>query len=215
MVEGCLLFGTCLCAACAISQYHQQHRVCISWVRGKSTKVNHEYSISYIKLTECLNKYLIPLIIAAYDVCRCQRATESWTRPEKSRGALLRIPVALASRVRFFVLQSRLRYLASAALLAISGSMVTSFRNGQQSTYICPIASGEHWKQKTFKVLSLVFDSLIIIGASELSGVKNCREGKWRETLQYWGYGLLVSHLERLLGRTHLIEALSRELFCT
>ncbi|KAL4802666.1 hypothetical protein BDV18DRAFT_146272 [Aspergillus unguis] len=149
---------------------------------------------STIKNIECAPSgysYLVPFVIAIHDVFRNQRATESWIRPDHSHGALLRIPRAIASRLQHALFHSRLRYVISALFLAISGSMVASFKDGQQSTYICPIVTGQHRRQQTFQLLGLIFDSLILIGASELFGDITRRDGKRKQALQSWGFGLL------------------------
>ncbi|KAL4784171.1 hypothetical protein BJX76DRAFT_231067 [Aspergillus varians] len=136
--------------------------------------------------------YLLPSFIALYDLWRNQRAVVHWVRPDHLQdNGLLRIPITLASRVRFFVLQSRLRYVISAALLAASGLIVASFYDGRQSTFICPIVSGQHLRQRSFKVLSLILDTLILTGAAELSGEGARRDGRRKQTLLTWGYGFL------------------------
>lgn len=104
------------------------------------------------------------------------------------------MPFTIASRVRFLVIQSRLRYVISAALLAASGVLVSSFDNGRESTFICPIISGEHARQRMLKILSLVFDTLVLIGAAELSGEGTHRDGRRKQTLLAWGCGLVVGY---------------------
>ncbi|KAL5052023.1 hypothetical protein BDW71DRAFT_169976 [Aspergillus fruticulosus] len=135
--------------------------------------------------------HLIPFLIAIYDFWRNQRAAQHWIRPDGAENDLFRIPVTLASRLRFFILQSRLRYIIPAALLAISGFLVASFQDARQSTYICPKVSGMHLRLQTFRVVGLVLDCLILAGAAELSGEEIRRDGRKKQTLLSWGYGLL------------------------
>ncbi|KAL4979493.1 hypothetical protein BDW66DRAFT_103423 [Aspergillus desertorum] len=135
--------------------------------------------------------YLIPLLLAIYDFWCKQRPAQNWIRPGTTGNNLFCILITLASRLRFFVLQSRLRYIIPAALLAISGFLVASFQDARQSTYICPIVSKKHLRLQTFSVLGLVLDCLILAGAAELSGDGVHRDGRKRQTLLSWGYGLL------------------------
>ncbi|KAL4821458.1 hypothetical protein BDW67DRAFT_49555 [Aspergillus spinulosporus] len=134
--------------------------------------------------------YLIPFLIAIYDLWRNQRATQSWTRPDDAEDDLLCIPITLASRLRFLILQSRLRSVIPAALLAISGFIVTTFQDARHSTYICPIVSGKHLRLQTLRILAFVLDCLILTGGAELSGGGR-RDGRKLLTLLSWGYGLL------------------------
>ncbi|KAL3481204.1 hypothetical protein BJX99DRAFT_180757 [Aspergillus californicus] len=136
--------------------------------------------------------YLVPLSVAIYDSWRNQRAASSWTRPDHRPNILLRLSVTIASRIRFFVLQSRMRYVISAAFLALSGLLVESFNHGSQSTYICSIVSGQHLRQQTFRILCLILDFLILVGAAELSEEEpRPLEGRKKQTLLTWGYSLI------------------------
>ncbi|KAL4866806.1 hypothetical protein BDV12DRAFT_172287 [Aspergillus spectabilis] len=135
--------------------------------------------------------YLIPLLVAIYDLWRNQRATQSWVRPDYSHNAPLRILATITNRIRFFVLQSRLRYVISATLIAASGLLILSFHHGRQSTYICPIVSGQHTRLRNSRILALILDFLLLTGAAELSGEGARREGRRKHALLSWGYGLL------------------------
>ncbi|KAL4739157.1 hypothetical protein BDV11DRAFT_215436 [Aspergillus similis] len=135
--------------------------------------------------------YLIPFLVAIYDFWRNQRATQTWTQPDDAENDLLCIPITLASRLRFLLLQSRLRGIIPAALLALSGFLVTTFQDGRHSTYICPIVSGKHLRLQTLRILAFVLDCLILAGGAELSGEGVRRDGRKIQTLLSWGYGLL------------------------
>ncbi|KAL5338545.1 hypothetical protein BJX70DRAFT_366153 [Aspergillus crustosus] len=135
--------------------------------------------------------YLLPFLVAIYDLFRNQRATEGLVRPEHSHNALIRLSTAIINRVRFFVLHSRLRYAISAALVSASGLLVLTFHNGRQSTYICPVVSGQYPRLRTFRILTLILDFLLLTGAAELSGERPRRDGKRKHALLSWGYGLL------------------------
>ncbi|KAL6235641.1 hypothetical protein BDW75DRAFT_133881 [Aspergillus navahoensis] len=149
------------------------------------------YITDNIECTSTGYSYLVPFLVAIYDLWRNQRAAPNRIRPDDAENNLFSIPVTLASRLRFFILQSRLRYIIPAALLAISGFLVASFQGARQSTYICPIVSGKHLQLQTLSVLGLVLDCLTLVGAAELSGEGARRDGRKKQTLLSWGYGLL------------------------
>lgn len=50
------------------------------------------------------------------------------------------------------------------------------------------------------KIISLVLDTLVLIGAAELSGEGACRDGRRKQTLLAWGCGLVVGYTQT----THL-----------
>ncbi|KAL4887715.1 hypothetical protein BJY04DRAFT_204492 [Aspergillus karnatakaensis] len=134
--------------------------------------------------------YLIPFLVAIYDLWRNQRTAQTWVRPDSSHNTFVRVLITITSRIRFFVLQSRLRYMISAALIAASGSWVASFQNGRESTYICPIVLGQHSRQGTSRIIAVILDFLLLAGAAELSGEGVRREAKRKHALLSWGYGL-------------------------
>ncbi|KKK23567.1 hypothetical protein AOCH_007522, partial [Aspergillus ochraceoroseus] len=117
-------------------------------------------------------EWLIPFVIALYDFWRTQRSrpVQTWIAPDRPQNPRLRFLVATASRIHFWAFQSRFRYILSAAFLAASGLLVSSFHDGRQSSYICPILSGQHLRQRIFKIFNLILDSITLIGAAELSG---------------------------------------------
>ncbi|KAL4753635.1 hypothetical protein BDW72DRAFT_201340 [Aspergillus terricola var. indicus] len=149
------------------------------------------YITDNIECTPTGYSYLIPFLVAIYDLWRNQRATRHWTRPDDAEDDLLCIPITLASRLRFLFLQSRLRCIIPAALLALSGFLVTTFQDARHSTYICPIVSGKHLKLQTLRILAFVLDCLILGGGAELSGEGARRDGRKIQTLLSWGYGFL------------------------
>ena len=107
---------------------------------------------------------------------------------------LLRSLLNLASRVHFYLCQTRVRYLISTILLLIGGMMTSDFEKGRQSTFICPITSGHYPRLRLFKVLSTLLDCVILVGAGELApkGGRS-RDGRGRkQTLISWGLGFLV-----------------------
>jgi hypothetical protein len=78
----------------------------------------------------------------------------------------------------------------------IGGSVASEFQEGIQSTYICPISSGQYSLLRFFRILSLLLDSLILISLSELyKESTRAREGGTKNFLVSCGYGLIVSVL--------------------
>ncbi|KAL2849182.1 hypothetical protein BJY01DRAFT_233718 [Aspergillus pseudoustus] len=135
--------------------------------------------------------YMVPFLVAVYDSWRSQRAPNNWAPPSGPQNAFTRIFVTIVSRTWYFTLQSRLRYVISGIFLSLSGLITASF-NGSQSSYICPIVSGQHTRQQNFRYISLLLDFLIIIGSAELfSEGHRSRDGKMKQALLPWGYGLL------------------------
>ncbi|KAI9372784.1 hypothetical protein BJX61DRAFT_542363 [Aspergillus egyptiacus] len=136
--------------------------------------------------------FFIPLLVAIYDSWRCRRPATSSTPSDHPKNVLLRLPVTIASRVRFFFLQSRLRYVISAAFLAASCILVQSFHHGSESNFICPIVSGQYVRQRTFSLICLVLDSVILVCAAELSDEgAHHYDGTKKQDLLSWGYSLI------------------------
>ncbi|RAH70733.1 putative capsular associated protein [Aspergillus aculeatinus CBS 121060] len=138
--------------------------------------------------------YAIPFFIAIYDYWRNQRGRSAtkWTAPDGPQNAQLRMVATIASRIHYFVFRSQLRYVASAASLLASGYLAVAFDQGRESTYICATVSGQYPRLHTLRVLSAIFDSMILIGAAELSSEgARPRDGRRKQTLVSWGFSLL------------------------
>lgn len=75
----------------------------------------------------------------------------------------------------------------------IGGLVASEFQAGIQSTYICPISSGQYSLLRFIRILSALLDSLILISLSELfKESTRAREGKNKHFLVSCGYGLIV-----------------------
>lgn len=146
--------------------------------------------------------YAIPFLVSIYDYWRNQRyqATEKPVVTDSLRGCF-RTLFTLCRRAYFSLCQSRLRYVISAAFVLAGGLITSRFDDGKESTYICPITSGLAPRLHIFKILSVFLDSLILIGAAELSRDARPHEAR-KQTLVSWGYGLLVSLHMFAMGRT-------------
>jgi hypothetical protein len=74
--------------------------------------------------------------------------------------------------------------------------MASEFQKGIQSTYICPISSGQYSLLRFISILSVLLDSAILISVSELFRESTGpREGKNKHFLVSCGFGLIVSVL--------------------
>lgn len=139
---------------------------------------------------------MIPLLIALYDYWRNQRGrpNQKWIAPEGPSNAHLRMFIAVASRAHFYLCRSRFRNVLSAVFIMAGGLLVTTFDEGRQSTYICPIISGLHPRFRMYRFLSVIMDTLILISAAEFCREGNrSRDGRKKQAMVSWGYGFLVS----------------------
>lgn len=93
----------------------------------------------------------------------------------------------------------------------IGGLVASEFQAGIQSTYICPISSGQYSLLRFIRILSVLLDSLILISLSELFRESTrAREGKNKHILVSCGYGLIVSVLAT--GWSFFLMQVDREL---
>jgi len=88
----------------------------------------------------------------------------------------------------------RIRYVIPAALLMVGGIITSSFHDGRESTYVCPIISGLGPHLRALRAFSAILDSVILIAAAEMfrEGIRT-PEGKRKQSPISWGYCLLVS----------------------
>lgn len=137
--------------------------------------------------------YAIPLLVSLYDYWRNQRSqnVEKSFVADSPPNSKLRILITIYKRAYSKISQSRLRYVISAAFLFAGGLITSRFGDGKESTYICPIVSGLGPRLHIFQVLDVLLDSLILIGAAELSHDTRSQDTR-KQTLLSWGYGLLV-----------------------
>jgi hypothetical protein len=78
----------------------------------------------------------------------------------------------------------------------IGGLVASEFQEGIQSTYICPISSGQYAVLRFIRILSVLLDSVILISVSELFWESSRpREGRNKHFLVSCGFGLIVSVL--------------------
>jgi hypothetical protein len=144
--------------------------------------------------------YAIPFLVSIYDYWRNQRSRSipdgSDADSEISLNARIRKLVSTARRLHALFCQSRMRYVISAAFLMIGGLMASEFQKGIQSTYICPISSGQYSLLRFISILSVLLDTAILISVSELFRESTGpREGRNKHFLISCGFGLIVSVL--------------------
>ena len=78
----------------------------------------------------------------------------------------------------------------------VGGYITSSFHEGRQSTYICPITSSLGPHMRTVRVFGTILDVIIMIAAAELSRENVRPQEKKKQFPISWGYCLLVSHPE-------------------
>ena len=149
--------------------------------------------------TECAPvryTYASPFLVSLYDYWRNQRrrAIDRRTAADSALHGKFQIVVALYRQAHFGLCQCRLRYFISAVFLLAGGLITSRFQDGKDSSYICPITFGLAPRLQLFKLLNVFLDSLILIGAAELSRDARPQETR-KQTLFSWGYCLLVSRL--------------------
>ncbi|OJJ47861.1 hypothetical protein ASPZODRAFT_151296 [Penicilliopsis zonata CBS 506.65] len=149
---------------------------------------------------ECAPKgyaYAIPLLVSLYECWynsqSCQPVNhdddQDGAEPSDSEHGAAR----LYERIGYFVLQGRLRFVIAAGLLSFSGFLASSFYNGSQSTFICPTFSSQAAHLRTLKVLATILDTVILIGAAELSRTATrSPDASRKQTMTRWGHGCLV-----------------------
>ncbi|RHZ47897.1 hypothetical protein CDV55_100671 [Aspergillus turcosus] len=140
--------------------------------------------------------YAIPFLVSIYDYYRNQRSRAIPEASDQDSGIPLngriRKLVIIVRRLHEVICQSHMRYVISAAFLMIGGIVASEFQAGIQSTYICPISSGQYSLLRFFRILSVLLDSLILISLSELfKESTRAREGKNKHFLVSCGYGLI------------------------
>jgi uncharacterized membrane protein len=140
--------------------------------------------------------YAIPFLVSIYDYWRNQRSRSipdgSDADSEISLNARIRKLVSTARRLHALFCQSRMRYVISAAFLMIGGLMASEFQKGIQSTYICPISSGQYSLLRFISILSVLLDTAILISVSELFRESTGpREGRNKHFLISCGFGLI------------------------
>jgi len=91
--------------------------------------------------------------------------------------------------------KSNFRGIIAAALVSIGGYSASSFLAGSRSTYICPIILDTAFWMRIIGLISLAFDSLILMGVAELFefGAERSETRRQQRALMSLGAGLLVS----------------------
>ncbi|KAL1970526.1 hypothetical protein VTN77DRAFT_4170 [Rasamsonia byssochlamydoides] len=126
---------------------------------------------------------VIPFLISIYDYVRHERSRTT------KRDSL---PVRAIFKPFRFLLRSGLRYVIPAALLMVAGLLASSFHEGRRSTYICPIIFNQALRIRTFQILCVVLDTLLLICAAELLRTgTHSKLSRGRSAPVEWGIGLL------------------------
>lgn len=141
-------------------------------------------------------QYVIPFIVSLYDYWRNQRSQprEEYVHLQRFQGLPVQLAYSTCRRSFHFVTQSRARGIIAATFLSIAGYMVSSFTDGSQSTYVCPIVIHAEARLRVIRVLGTLMDSILLIGVADLCRAGADHEGQRKKrTLVSLGAGLLVS----------------------
>lgn len=140
--------------------------------------------------------YAVPFLVSLYDYWSNQRSRpiDKSFAADSTSWKKFRILGTLYRRAYSNLCQCRIRYVIAAGFLLAGGLITSRFHDGKESTYICPIISGLALRLHIFRLLNVFLDSLILIGAAELSRDVRTQEAR-RGMLVSWSYPLLVSFL--------------------
>lgn len=144
-----------------------------------------------------IRQFAIPFLLSIYDYWRNQSTSpppeEEWEL-DKLQSTQFPAVVHSYKRIRFRLFHSRQKYILASTFILIGGLAATSFYDGQKSTFICPLVSGQTQFLRLLGMLCPVIDTVILVGAAEMSrGGKTSPEGSRKHLMLVWGYFLLVS----------------------
>jgi hypothetical protein len=117
--------------------------------------------------TECTIsnvEVFLPLLLALYDCVRFQQY-KSIELPEKPDHSVYD---AIQERVRRYILRPRYRYMLSVCLTCLGSSLLLGLWRPLNSTYICPIVTGEQRSIPLLQVGGLLLDFIVAVVAHEM-----------------------------------------------
>ncbi|KAJ6005279.1 hypothetical protein N7451_003223 [Penicillium sp. IBT 35674x] len=140
--------------------------------------------------------YAIPFIVSLYDYWRYRRLqpTQEYVSSHRFQSVPIQVAESVYRRCFYYMTKSGFRGIIAAALVSIGGYSASSFLAGSQSTYICPIILKTAFWMRIVGLISLVFDSLILMGVAELFefGGERSETRRHQRALLSLGAGLLV-----------------------
>lgn len=178
--------------------------MCASWIW---CECSYRPDLTYHSFSTKTRQYAIPFLLSIYDYWRNQSTSPPPEEWELDKLPSTKFPAVVNSykRIRFRLFQSRQKYIVASVFILIGGLAASSLSDGRKSTYICPLISGRAQLLHLLGALCPVIDTLILVGAAELSrSGKTSPEGSRKHLMLVWGYFLLVSlmHNVQVLGMT-------------
>ncbi|KAJ5654634.1 hypothetical protein N7490_001637 [Penicillium lividum] len=139
--------------------------------------------------------YAIPFILSVYEYWRYRRLQpkEKYVSSQRFQSVPIQMAESIYRRCFYYLTKSHLRGVIAATLVSIGGYSASSFLAGSQSTYICSIVHHTALWMRIIGLMSLVCDSLILMGVAELFefGAERSETRKQRRALMSLGAGLL------------------------
>lgn len=114
---------------------------------------------------------------------------------QRFQSVPVQVAHSAARRCLYYLLQSRARGIIAAGLVSLGGYSASSLLAGSQSTYVCPIVTHAALRIQVIRLLNAVFDSLVLVGFTELGGfgAQKSNGTRTKRTLMSLGAGLIVS----------------------
>lgn len=144
------------------------------------------------KATECTIdnvEVFLPFLLACYDAARSQRplALEQDDRPDSSIYDGIRMALSR------FILRPRTRYLLPMFLVSYGTYLAQGLWSSSNSTYICPIVTGEPRTVPAMQVIALFLDLGLVLLAYESSPKSNGRGLSGRRYAVLWSSAMIAT----------------------
>jgi hypothetical protein len=101
----------------------------------------------------------LPLLLALYDAVRFQK-NEPQSTPEKIDASIYG---SILNRVRDFAVGSRWRFVVPVVFFCLGCRWAISLWAGLNSTFICPIGTGEHFSAPAAQIAGLFLDFVLCV----------------------------------------------------
>ncbi|KAK6365700.1 hypothetical protein LTS17_011087 [Exophiala oligosperma] len=144
------------------------------------------------KATECTMdnvEVFLPFLLACYDAARSQRplALEQDDRPDSS------IYDGIRMALKRFILRPRTRYLLPILLVSYGAYLAQGLWSSSNSTYICPIVTGEPRTVPAMQVIALFLDLCLVLLVYESSPKSNGRGLSGRRYAVLWSSAIFAT----------------------
>ncbi|KAJ5934141.1 hypothetical protein N7466_003688 [Penicillium verhagenii] len=139
--------------------------------------------------------YALPFTVSLYDYWRYRRLLpiEEYVSSHRFKSVPVQVAESIYRRCFYYLTKSHFRGVIAAALISLGGYSASSFLAGSQSTYICPLSLHAAFWMRLIGYLSLLFDSLILMGLAELFEFAERTEARRNQrALMSLGAGLLA-----------------------